>query len=241
MKKQISIGIAIIACVALCAAVWPRSVEGGKVPAEPVKPAVIAEIEVKLEETSPITLSADNRTSEPELVAEIEPPIFEETTTEEKTEPTPPAKPAQQPATAAAPAQSSPDPKPGTIKIVHGERCMWIPGFGWVKDEGGGSIAIPVDGEGDINKQVGVMGGGSGTTVGNPDDELTGHKVGIMSTDSTPPSEKHDPAPGTKAVIDDKPSIWIPGFGWIEDNNAPNVGTVAEDMYENGHKIRIMD
>lgn len=158
MKKQISIGIAIIACVALCAAVWPRSVEGGKVPAEPVKPAVIAEIEVKLEETSPITLSADNRTSEPELVAEIEPPIFEETTTEEKTEPTPPAKPAQQPATAAVPVQSSPDPKPGTIKIVHGERCMWIP-----------------------------------------------------------------------------------GFGWIEDNNAPNVGTVAEDMYENGHKIRIMD
>jgi len=35
MKKQISIGIAIIACVALCAAVWPRSVEGGKVPAGP--------------------------------------------------------------------------------------------------------------------------------------------------------------------------------------------------------------
>ena len=68
MKKQISIGITIIACVALCAAVWPRSVEDGKVPAEPVKPAVIAEIEVKQEETPTIILSADNRTSEPELV-----------------------------------------------------------------------------------------------------------------------------------------------------------------------------
>lgn len=55
---------------------------------------------------------------------------------------------------------------------------MWIPGFGWVKDEGGGSVSIPVDGKGDINKQVGVMGGG--TTVGNFSDELTGNKVGIM-------------------------------------------------------------
>ena len=66
------------------------------------------------------------------------------------------------------------------IATVDGEQCMWIPGFGWVKDEGGGSIGIPVDGEGDINKQIGVMGGGS--TVGNPGDELTGHKVGIMGS-----------------------------------------------------------
>lgn len=40
---------------------------------------------------------------------------------------------------------------------------------------------------------------GGGTTVGNPGDELTGNKVGIMGG-----------------------------------------GTVAEDMYENGHKIGIM-
>lgn len=36
---------------------------------------------------------------------------------------------------------------------------IYVPGFGWIKDEGGG---------------------GSGTTVGNPDDELTGNKVGSM-------------------------------------------------------------
>jgi hypothetical protein len=30
-------------------------------------------------------------------------------------------------------------------------------------------------------------------------------------------------------------------FAWIEDNSGGNVGTVAEDMYENGHKIGIMD
>ena len=239
MKKYIVTGIIITACVTLCAAVWPRSVEDGKVPAEPVNPAAIAEIEAKPEETSPITFSADNSVPEPETVAESEPAETKEITAEEKTEPTPPIEPAQEPA--AVSSLPSSDPKPGKIAIIDGERCMWIPGFGWVKDEGGGSIAIPVDGEGDINKQVGVMGGGSRTTVGNSGDELTGHKVGIMGTDDAPSTEKHNPAPGSKAIINGKPSIWIPGFGWIEDNGGGNVGTVARDMYENGHKIGIMD
>lgn len=75
-----------------------------------------------------------------------------------------------------------------------------------------------VDGKSDINKMVGIMGG-----------------------EDTPSTEKHNPAPGSKAVINGKPSIWIPSFGGIEDNNVPNVGTVFEDMYENGHKIGIMD
>lgn len=233
MKKHIITGIVITACVALCAAVWPRSVEGGKVPAEPVKPAVIAEIEAGSEETSQIVLSADTHAPELVAVAKSEPAETEVITTEEKTEATPPIEPASKPATISS--SPSSDPEPGTIAVIDGVKCMWIPGFGWVKDEGGGSIAIPVDGEGDINKQVGVMGGGS--TVGNPGDEFTGYKVGIMGGDNTPSSEKHNPAPGSKAVINGKPSIWIPGFGWIEDNNAPNVGTVAEDMYENGYKI----
>ncbi|OPY56599.1 MAG: hypothetical protein A4E55_02010 [Pelotomaculum sp. PtaU1.Bin035] len=32
MKKQMITGIAVIACVALCAAVWPRSAEVGDLP-----------------------------------------------------------------------------------------------------------------------------------------------------------------------------------------------------------------
>ena len=122
-----------------------------------------------------IILSADNRTSEPEVVAESELPktdITDITTIEEKTEPTLPTEPAPEPAVV-----PSSDPKPGTIAIVDDERCMWIPGFGWVKDEGSGGIGISVDGKGDINKQVGIMGS---STVGSPGDELTGHKVGIM-------------------------------------------------------------
>ncbi len=62
-----------------------------------------------------------------------------------------------------------------------------------------------------------------------------------MGNGDAPPAEKHNPAPGSKAVIDGIPSVWIPGFGWIEDNGGEYVGIVAEDMYEDGHKIGIMD
>lgn len=35
---------------------------------------------------------------------------------------------------------------------------IYVPGFGWIKDEGGGGEGTIVDGDGDINKQVGNMG-----------------------------------------------------------------------------------
>lgn len=34
---------------------------------------------------------------------------------------------------------------------------IYIDGFGWVKDEGGGGKGTAVDSNGDINKQVGSM------------------------------------------------------------------------------------
>lgn len=74
MKKQIIAGIGIVACVALCAAVWPRSAEVGDLPAEQVKAAVTAEIEAQSEEMPQILLSADTHAPEAETVAESEPP-----------------------------------------------------------------------------------------------------------------------------------------------------------------------
>ena len=50
---------------------------------------------------------------------------------------------------------SSSTPKSGDRK----DGKIYVPGFGWVEDNGGG---------------------GSGSTVGNPGDELTGNKVGSM-------------------------------------------------------------
>lgn len=76
MKKQIIIEITFIACVALCAAVWPWSVKvGGGVPTEPVKSAVTTEIEARPEETPQILLSADTPAPEAEAVAESDPQV----------------------------------------------------------------------------------------------------------------------------------------------------------------------
>lgn len=55
-------------------------------------------------------------------------------------------------------------------------------------------------------------------------------KPGSSTSSSTPKS-------GDK---NEKGQIWVPGFGWI-DNSGDNVGSKAEDMYENGNKIGNMD
>lgn len=56
------------------------------------------------------------------------------------------------------------EPKPGDRAVIDDKPYTWIPGFGWIVDEGGGSV---------------------GTTVGNPGDKLTGNKVGIMDSSAT--------------------------------------------------------
>lgn len=106
----------------------------------------------------------------------------------------------------------------GDVRIVGGEKQIYIDGFGWIKDEGGGSIgravgnpgdgltgnkvgimggSTTVDSKGDLNKQVGIMGGG---TVAE-DMYENGHKIGIMGEEecpsgelTSPPSEQPEPA-----------------------------------------------
>lgn len=186
MKKKTA-GIAIIACVALCAAVWPWSAEVEDLPAEPVKTAVSAEIEARSEETPHIIISDDMHTPTSEDVAESEPQITEITAVE-KTEPAP------KPVSKSTPASA--EPKPGDRTVIDGKPHIWLPGFGWIVDEGGGSV---------------------GTMVGNPGDELTGNKVGIMGGATV----------GSDGDINKQVGIM-------------GGGTVAEDIYENGHKIGIM-
>lgn len=194
MKKQIIIGIGTIACVALCAAVWPRNAEVGDSPAELVKTAVTPEIEARPEETPHIIISAVTPASEVEHVSES---ALKETeaTAEEKTETAPPAVTTFQ--AESKPESISNEPKPGDRTVIDGEPHIWIPGFGWIVDEGGGSV---------------------GTMVGNPGDQLTGNKVGIM---------------GGGTTVDGKGDI-------NKQVGIMGGGTVTEDMYENGHKIGIM-
>lgn len=68
MKKVLINDIVITACIALYAAVWLRSSEDEKVPAEPVKLAMNAEIEAKPEESTQAIFPADTPASELELL-----------------------------------------------------------------------------------------------------------------------------------------------------------------------------
>lgn len=126
MKNKIITGIAVIAFVAMCAAVWTRSAEVGDLPAELVNTAVIAETEARSEEMSQILLSGDSPAPEVEIVAESEPPKTE-ITAEEKTELAPPTETTFR--TVSKSASISTEPKPGTIAVIDGNRCMWAPGF----------------------------------------------------------------------------------------------------------------
>ncbi|MCR4441095.1 MAG: hypothetical protein QHH10_02505 [Peptococcaceae bacterium] len=248
MKRYITITcITITAYVAMYAAVWPQNSENEVIPVKQEKPVISADVAATQEELMQIIFSADTQSPGPTET--------EESTTEKEQASSPPdeailepeatgtPEPTSTPSSAPKPTSSSAppssDPKPGTIAVIDGNRCMWIPGFGWVKDEGSGAQGTIVGSPGDelTGNKVGQMGGG--TIVDGKGD--INKMVGIMGEDDTLPSEKFTPAPGSKAVIDGKPSVWIPGFGWIEDNGGGNVGTVAEDMYENGHKIGIMD
>lgn len=60
MKKRIIAGIAVTACVALYAAVWPRNANVVDLPAVPDKTAVTDEIKARSEEMPQILLSADS-------------------------------------------------------------------------------------------------------------------------------------------------------------------------------------
>lgn len=56
----------------------------------------------------------------------------------------------------------------------------------------------------------------------------------------TPPETT--PAAGEPQAGDTQDGqIYVPGFGWVENQGGGGSGTTADDMYENGNKIGIMD
>jgi hypothetical protein len=195
VKKQIIVGIGIIARVALYAAIWLQSTKVGNLPSESVKTAANAETEARAEEISEMLISADTPAPETEPVAESEPPKTE-VTAEKQTEAEQQASPT--PHAVSKSASVSTEPKPGDRSVIDGKPHVWIPGFGWIVDEGGGSVGTMVGNPGDelTGNKVGIMGGG---TVAE-DMYENGHKIGIMGgADSTPsnlsppPSEQPEP------------------------------------------------
>lgn len=63
-----------------------------------------------------------------------------------------------------------------------------------------------------------------------------------------PPTEEN-PEPSTPVIESNEPTggetsngqIYIPGFGWIDDEGGGGTGIAVDDMYENGNKVGIMD
>lgn len=201
MKKQIIIGITVAACVALCATVWLRDAEVGNLPAMPVKATVSTEIEAQSEEIPHILLSADSPAPEVKEVVESEPPITEITAEKES------LKPAQaQTEQPVKPTASSSEPHNGDVRVVDGERQIYLLGFGWIKDKGGGDAPpannSPVPGtkkyiDGVLHIWVPDFGyvPYSGTNVGTVAEDMyeSGVKIGIMGGDECPSSKTTPP------------------------------------------------
>ena len=91
-----------------------------------------------------------------EVIAEIEalsvPELTEEDIPSSEVLPSSVAEPEEPP--------SAPAP-PATLprqRAVDGQKELWVPGFGWIPDEGGGGTECTItDSDGDINKMVGHM------------------------------------------------------------------------------------
>jgi len=72
-----------------------------------------------------------------------------------------------------------PEPQKGDTRTIDGQKQVYFLGFGWIEDAGEPNIGIAVDGDGDINKMVGSMGGV--TYAG--DMYENGNKIGIMGSE----------------------------------------------------------
>lgn len=55
------------------------------------------------------------------------------------------------------PEQTNPQPPAAPSGGATRPGQIYVPGFGWIADEGGGGVGTPTDGDGDPNKQVGDM------------------------------------------------------------------------------------
>jgi len=73
----------------------------------------------------------------------------------------------------------------------------------------------------------------SSATIGNP--TLT-----PVPSKNTTAATAREPKMGDTRTVDGQKQVYFLGFGWIDDNDEPNQGIYAEDMYENGNKIGSM-
>lgn len=71
----------------------------------------------------------------------------------------------------------------------------------------------------------------------NPNQMPNGSKADNGTPETKPTNSSSEPKAGDKK--DGK--IYIPGFGWVDDEGGGGSGSYDDEMYENGNKIGIMD
>ena len=74
----------------------------------------------------------------------------------------------------------------------------------------------------------------------NPSQKPDGEKVDKSTPAATKPDSNTSSSTPKAGDKNDKGQMWFPGFGWVDDGGA-NMGTKADDMYENGNKIGDMN
>lgn len=135
--------------------------------------------------------------------------------------PTAPTQTATKPSETATPKTSA--PKMGDKRTVDGENQMWIDGFGWIKNEGGGGCGTFVEGMGEVGNKVGIMGGESAPTKKAPTPyepapgEIVQELIPTPTKNSTPPDYKPDnPVPENprQSQLDPKHGDWDKIIGY---------------------------
>ena len=147
MKKRIAVATAFVACLALCAAVWPQNEPAVETPAVPTPTAETATQPKVPEKSESIGFTIPEKekdtTKGPEQVETVAPapePTQTPTPPKEKT-----AEPKQEPEAATA----SPDSAP--------ENMVYVPGFGWLESQGPNHCEYAEDMYENGNK-IGIMG-----------------------------------------------------------------------------------
>ena len=153
MKKRIITAAAFAACLALCAAVWPRNESAGETPT-PTTPAAVIATQPEVPEIAEVeeVIPPEEEKSEATLSE-----LVEEADIVPKPSPTqtPPASEVQVPPEQNATPQQEPEPAPTPDSVS--DNMVYVPGFGWIESQGPNHAEYAEDMYENGNK-IGIMG-----------------------------------------------------------------------------------
>ena len=164
MKKFIMATV-IAACIALCAAVWPQSKVVKETPVPPPTPAVcateatVAELKAEVQTTPPAEKEKEAvplAEAPTEIPAETEPAPIEASAVPE-VQPTPEQAMASEPAPDPIPEPNPEPPAAQTTTEPQTGDMVYVPGFGWIENQGPNHADYAADMYENGNK-IGIMG-----------------------------------------------------------------------------------